>query len=135
MNMLKSLGRITIVLALIAMQSPRAFAQCSWNNITETCGTVEISSPSSAVGVHITSALGSSTYGAVDRPSASADGGLLFRTAGAVTSEWFLGKLGGQNSESLYIAYSNLLTPMFAIDINGHVGIGTSTPGARLDVG
>lgn len=86
--------------------------------------------------LHLKTDTGWSGYVLFDRGSSGADGGYLFRTADAMATQFYLGKLGSLNNESIAFAYGSSLAPYMVITPGGTVGIGTSTPNAqvKLDV-
>ncbi|MCU1231080.1 MAG: hypothetical protein JWO97_3964 [Acidobacteria bacterium] len=77
-----------------------------------------------------------SPYLLIERPSTSADGGLIFQTNGATTSQWTLGKSGSLANEDLAIGYGDfsVSNQRMLFTAGGNVGIGRATPLARLDV-
>jgi hypothetical protein len=77
-----------------------------------------------------------SPYLLIERPSTSADGGLIFQTNGATTSQWTLGKSGSLANEDLAIGYGDfsVSNQRMLFSAGGNVGIGRSTPLAKLDV-
>ena len=77
-----------------------------------------------------------SPYLLIDRPSLTADGGLIFRTVTAPSAQWTMGKAGSMNNEDLAIGYGDFTVSnqRMVFTVGGNVGVGRATPLAKLDV-
>jgi hypothetical protein len=119
-------ARLTIVGALVVMSfAPVLSAQCNWSGITEACGNVGVGtlSPDPGSVLHIKHpTFGASTYAMMDRNSAGADGGYLFRTQNTGSTQWFVGKMGGIG-EGLYFRYGYPGTVMMSLDTVGNLTV------------
>jgi hypothetical protein len=100
-------------------------------------GNIGIGTNSPATLLHLSgSAHGVSPYLLIDRPATTADGGLVFRTATAPAAQWTMGKAASTGNEDLAIGYGDfsLTNQRMVFTAGGNVGIGRTTPLAKLDV-
>jgi len=135
--MSRAVRTFLVLAALFAIDARYLAAQCNWSGIVEACGTVGIgtTSPVPGVAVDITApTFGASTYALFDRTSAGSDGGYLFRTQNSASTQWFVGKMGAQNSEGFFFAYGNTLTPMMSIDTAGNLTVAGNLSAQYQDV-
>jgi hypothetical protein len=100
-------------------------------------GGVGIGTAAPATMLHVSGvARGISPYVTIDRPALSADAGVLFRTSGVPSSQWFLGKAGSLNNDDLTISYGDaqVVNQRLNLTAAGNVGIGTTAPASMLHV-